>query len=75
LTITGADLNEFAKLRDHGIKIPDRFRDQFQSEGWHVLREHNTVAIKDEATCGRDGHNLDAIVFRQGREVLVLEHL
>ena len=60
---------------DQRVDVLDLARRDFQRVGGVVVREHDAVAIDDDAAVGHDGCDRDAVGFGQRAVVLVLHHL
>ena len=75
LDVFRCDFDELAELEQQRIHVLDVFGNDLEGEGGRILRELHAVAIVDEATRRRQCNDLDAVVLRQGAEVLVLHYL
>src|SRR5690349_8760735 len=75
LAIARLDVDELGQLIDRLVEILDARRCDLERICRVTLREHDTVAIGDDATIGHDRHDRDTVRFRQRLEVRVLDDL
>jgi len=69
---------EFQHLDDHVQYLPPvagPFAGQGQAEAGPVVGDDHPVAVVDQPAVGRNRLHVDAVVFRQGGVVVVLDHL
>ncbi len=72
---TRRDLDDGGQLVDRALQVGDLLRVQLERVGGVVAREHDAVAVGDDAAVGRLGLDIDAVRFGQLGEVLVLDDL
>jgi hypothetical protein len=75
LAITRLDVDYFGELVDGGVEVGHLARRDLQRIGRVVARQQYAVAIQDKAAIGRDWYQRDAIFFRAGLIVAVLNDL
>ena len=75
LAVARLHVDDFGQRVDRRVEIGDLRGRQFQRVRRIALRQHDAVAIGDHAAVGHDGHDRDAIRFRQRAVVAVLEDL
>ncbi len=69
------DLDDATERRDQDVEILDVLGDDLQAVAGGILSEQHAVAIVDEPSGRRQGHDLHPIVLGERAEVLVLRHL
>ena len=71
----GLDVDDRGQLVDRALEVGDLAGRDLQRVGGVVAREHDAVAVEDQAAVGRDRHDRDAVVLGLGVVVVVLDHL
>ena len=75
LFIRVGNFDDFAQIRDQRIDVVDDLGYDLEAVGGQVLRQNFSFAVEYEASRRRNRDDLDTVVLRQRREVLVLENL
>src|SRR3569623_1763055 len=69
------DRDQFAETAQSVIEVLHLLGHNIQTERRRVLRDQHAFAVVDQAARGRNGDNVDAIVFRQSDEMIVADDL
>jgi hypothetical protein len=69
------DLHQPAQRLDGFFEVADLGRRDFQCVGRVIGRQHDTVAVQDQATVGHDGDHRRAVALRLLIEVVMADHL
>ncbi len=73
--ITRLDLDDLGEPVDRGVEIGHLGRLDLERVGRVVVRQHDAVAVEDEAAVRRNGHHRDPVVLGLRRQLLVLADL
>ncbi len=69
------ELQDFDDNVQDLLRIARTLTGHGQAEAGAVVRDHHTIAVKNQAAGRWDRLHMHPVVFRQGRVVLVLHHL
>ncbi|MNK85685.1 hypothetical protein D3C87_1055700 [compost metagenome] len=73
--ILGCQLQHFDNHVEHFLPVAGPLAGHAQAEAGPVIGDHHAVAVENQPASRRNRLHVDAVVFRQGRVVLVLDHL
>ena len=75
LAILGLNVDDFGQRVDRFLQVAGLRRGDFQRERRIVARQHDTVAVGDDAAVGHDGNQRDPVVVGTGPVKVVLQEL
>jgi hypothetical protein len=75
LAVARLDVDEAGELVDQFVERPRGGRRDLERVGRVVVREHDAVAIEDQAAVRRDRHDRDPVLLGERQVVVVLDHL
>ena len=75
LAVLRLDVDHGRELVDQRLDVADLLGRDLERVGGVVVRDHDAVAVEDQAAVGNDRQHRDAVVLRQREVVLVLDHL